>query len=138
MLDLLVTVAHGLVVGVLDATLDIAEEKSFSPFEEPLTGWVLRFVYRHLLNYLRSWFFLSLRLGSVISLRCLRLHRCSDLLRLLFFFLLLFPIVIGAATFVLLYRIVGVLTLIGSSRCNLRLFICDNHGMFFYFFITNR
>ena len=41
MLNLLVTVAHRLVVGVLDAALDIAEEKSFSPFEEPLTGWDL-------------------------------------------------------------------------------------------------
>ena len=75
MLNLLVTVAHRLVVGVLDAALDIAEEKSFSPFEEPLTGWVPRFVYSNLLNYLRSWFFLPLNLDSVISLRCLSFYR---------------------------------------------------------------
>ena len=40
MLDFLVAIRHRLVVGVLDAALDVAKEQSLTPFDVPLSRWV--------------------------------------------------------------------------------------------------
>ena len=37
MLDLAVSIAHRLVVSVLNAALDVAKEEGLFPFQEPLT-----------------------------------------------------------------------------------------------------
>ena len=40
MLNLLVPIAHCLVVSVLYATLNVAEKETLTPFDEPLARWV--------------------------------------------------------------------------------------------------
>lgn len=67
MLNLLVPVAHGLVVGVLDAALDVAEEQSFTPLEEPLARGVARLHHDHLLLLDLLGFSL---LGGCLALLC--------------------------------------------------------------------
>jgi len=47
--NLLVAIAHGLVVGVLDAALNVAKEESFAPLPEPLTRGVPWLYHCHLL-----------------------------------------------------------------------------------------
>ena len=102
MLDLAVSIAHRLVVRVLDAALDVAKEEGLFPFQEPLTWWVARLnLFDDLGWLLLNWLMLARRLISFLFL-ILRLLFLL-LLILLGFVDLLLPFVIRASSLVLIH-----------------------------------
>lgn len=149
-LNLLVPIAHSLIVGVLDAALNIAEQQGLSPPHIPLSRRVLRFRVSN--GMLRAYDHLFFARHVLLGLHGGHLRLISRLLigLLLRFVRLLLPLIVRASSFVLLDRgptFVLILLIRGcfynySSRHRLffvtsgatflrRLFICARRSPYF-------
>ena len=101
MLNLAVSIAHRLVVSVLDAALDVTKEEGLSPSKDPLTWWVTRLDLLDVLVGMLYWLLLCSHLSRFLFLIWRLLLLWLMILR--GFINLLLPFLVRASALILLH-----------------------------------